>query len=93
VRADDQSVEVELIPGAVQVIDLPPGQTGVAELETRDGSWLGMRARRVAVQVGGGLGGLLVDTRELPLRLPERPERRRDLLAAWERPLWQEDER
>ncbi|MGZ3586060.1 MAG: hypothetical protein ACXVAP_02290 [Candidatus Limnocylindrales bacterium] len=93
VRADDQSVEVELIPGAVQVIDLPPGQTGVAELETRDGSWLGMRARRVAVQVGGGLGGLLVDTRELPLRLPERLERRRDLLAAWERPLWQEDER
>jgi hypothetical protein len=91
VRSNGQALEVELVPGAVQVVDLPPGQTGTVELEARDGSWLGMRARRVAVEVGGGLGGLLVDTRDLPLRLPERPERRRDLLAAWERPLWQED--
>lgn len=91
VRSNGHVLEVELVPGAVQVVDLPPGQTGTVELEARDGSWLGMRARRVAVEVGGGLGGLLVDTRDLPLRLPERPERRRDLLAAWERPLWQED--
>ena len=91
VRSHGQALEVELVPGAIQVVDLPPGQTGTVELEARDGTWLGMRAKRVAVEVGGGLGGLLVDTRELPLRLPERPERRRDLLAAWERPLWQED--
>ncbi len=36
----------------------------------------------------GGLGGLLVDLRDVPLRLPERADRRRDLLAAWQGALW-----
>jgi hypothetical protein len=38
--------------------------------------------------VPGGLGGLLVDLRDVPLRLPERPERRRELLEAWQESLW-----
>lgn len=92
VQSDGQAVEADLVPGAVQIIDLPPGRTGAAELETRDGAWLGVRARRIGIEVSGGLGGLLVDTRDVPLHLPERLERRRDLLAAWERPLWHPDE-
>ena len=46
------------------------------------------RLASAAVDVGGGLGGLLVDLRDVPLRLPERLERRRELLDAWQRALW-----
>jgi hypothetical protein len=69
-------------------VDLPPGVAARIELETREGTLLGGRDRRVELEVTGGLGGLLVDTREVPLRLPERAERRRVLLEAWERPVW-----
>jgi hypothetical protein len=86
--SDGATSQLELVPSAVQLVDLPPGVAATAELTTRDGAWLGVRARHFAVAVVGGLGGLLVDTREFPLRLPERPERRRDLLDAWQRPLW-----
>jgi len=85
---DGASDQVELVPGGVQLLDLPPGLVATAELTTRDGVWLGVRSHHLAVEVAGGLGGLLVDTREIPLRLPDRPERRRDLLDAWQRPLW-----
>ena len=40
------------------------------------------------MDVSGGLGGLLVDLRDVPLRLPERAERRRELLDAWQESLW-----
>jgi hypothetical protein len=80
--------QVELVPGGVQLVDLPPGVSATAELATRDGASVGIRARELAINVVGGLGGLLVDTREYPLTLPDRPERRRDLLDAWQRPLW-----
>lgn len=83
--------EVPVVPGDIEVVDLPPGLTATAELDLRDGAWLGMRARHISVDVGGGLGGLLVDTRDIPLRLPERSERRRDLLEAWQSPLWGDD--
>jgi hypothetical protein len=41
--------------------------------------------------VTGGLGGLLVDTRDVPLRLPDRVERRRAQLEAWEQAVWEAD--
>jgi hypothetical protein len=88
VRSPLGVTEVELVPGTLRSVDLPPGVTATAELETREGVWLGVRARHVALQVTGGLGGLLVDTREVPLRLPERSERRRALIESWERPMW-----
>jgi hypothetical protein len=88
VTSDGAVTELELVPGTVQLVDLPPGLAATAELETREGAWLGVRAKRIALDVAGGLGGLLVDTREIPLRLPERAERRRELLEAWQRPLW-----
>ncbi len=83
-----QRQEVELAPGGLHLVDLPPGMPAHVELEGREGGVLGLRSRRVALEVAGGLGGLLVDTREVPLRLPDRPERRRALLEAWERPVW-----
>jgi hypothetical protein len=72
----------------VRSFDLPPGLTATAELETREGVWLGVRTRHVALEVAGGLAGLLVDTRDVPLRVPERIERRRALIESWERPMW-----
>jgi len=77
-----------LVAGSVQVVDLPPGIAATAQLESADDLWVGVHARSVAIDVVGGLGGLLVDTRETPLRLPDRAERRRQLLESWERPLW-----
>lgn len=85
--SDGVSSEVALSAGAVRVVDLPPGSAATAELESED-LWLGVRARHVAVNVAGGLGGLLVDTRELPLRLPDRPDRRREMVESWEAALW-----
>ncbi len=80
--------ELDLVPGGLELVDLPAGQTATAEFRFRDPVILGSRGRRFAVDVSGGLGGLLIDLRDVPLRLPERPERRRRLLDAWQRALW-----
>ena len=44
-------------------------------------------------EVGGGLGGLLVDLRDIPLRLPDRAERRRAMLEAWQAAFWTSHDR
>jgi hypothetical protein len=78
----------ELVGGHVELVELPPGMTRTAELEFHDGVVLGGRGRRFALEVGGGLGGLLVDLRDIPLQLPEAADRRRELLAVWQRAAW-----
>ena len=83
-----QQHDLELSSGALRLLDLPPGVPARVEIELREGSLLGARNRRLTLDVTGGLGGLLVDTREIPLKLPDRSERRRALLEAWERPVW-----
>jgi hypothetical protein len=88
VHGRDGASELDLIPGGLELVDLPPGDRAVVELRFRDPVNLGARARHVAVEVAGGLGGLLVDLRDVPLHLPERPERRRELLDAWQEALW-----
>ena len=80
--------ETNLVPGGLELIDLPPGDVATAEFAFRDTVRLGARGRHFAVDVSGGLGGLLVDLRDVPLRLPERAERRRELLDAWQESLW-----
>ena len=88
VRGAAGSTELDLVPGGIELVDLPPGERAVVELRFRDPVTLGPRARQFAVEVTGGLGGLLVDLRDVPLRLPDRLERRRDLLTAWQSALW-----
>jgi hypothetical protein len=88
VRGDAGTSELDLVPGGLQLVDLPPGQLATAELSFRDQVDLGIRGRQFRLEVGGGLGGLLVDLRDVPLRLPERADRRRALLAAWQGALW-----
>ena len=88
VHASGSTTELELVPGGLELVDLAPGETAVAEFRFRDTVRLGVRGRHFAVDVGGGLAGLLVDLRDVPLRLPDRADRRRDLLAAWQTALW-----
>jgi hypothetical protein len=88
VHAADGPNEIALAPGGLELVDLPPGSTAVAEFTFRDRVRLGGKGRHFAIDVAGGLGGLLVDLRDVPLRLPDRADRRRDLLAAWQASLW-----
>jgi len=88
VHAGTGVTELDLVPGGLELVDLPPGQTAVAEFRFRDTVRLGTRGRHFAVDVAGGLGGLLVDLRDVPMRLPDRHERRRELLEAWQSSLW-----
>jgi hypothetical protein len=88
VHAESGVTELDLVPGGLELVDLPPGQTAVAEFRFRDTVRLGTRGRHFAVDVAGGLGGLLVDLRDVPMRLPERREPRRELLDAWQRSMW-----
>lgn len=83
----------DLAAGDVAFVDLAPGDQALATLEFRDAVRVGHRARRVAVPVSGGVAGLAVDLRDVPLRLPERRDRRRAALAAWGELAWPGDER
>jgi hypothetical protein len=88
IHAADGPNRLDLSPGGLELVDLPPGATAVAEFRFRDRVRLGGKGRHFAIDVAGGLGGLLVDLRDVPLRLPDRADRRRDLLAAWQASLW-----
>ena len=46
-----------------------------------------------AMEVSGGLGGLIVDTRPIPLELPDGGEARRSAIEAWEAPVWAASDR
>ena len=86
-------VEMELGAGRLALVDLPPGESGEATMVFRAPVDLGTRGRRFAVRATGGLAGLVVDLRDIPLRLPERADARRDLLVRWEAALWPERDR
>jgi len=88
VRSDGRSQERELVPGGLEIVDVPPGQLASAELEFREPVTVGTRGRKFGIEVSGGLAGLIVDLRDVPLRLPEGSDRRRDQLAEWQRSLW-----
>jgi hypothetical protein len=69
-------------------MDLPPGERASIVVEAAEPIRLGSAGRRIALDVAGGIGGVLVDLRDVPLRLPERRESRRDLLVRWQELAW-----
>ena len=84
VHRTDGSTRLDLMPGGLALIDLPPGTSAVAEFTFRDTVRLGARGRHFAIDVTGGLGGLVVDLRDVPLRLPDRADLRGELLESWQ---------
>jgi hypothetical protein len=84
---------LRLDPGQLQLVDLPPGVVARLGIDPGDGSLLGVQGRTITMEVSGGLGGLFVDTRSIPLDLPESGEARRSALADWETPAWAGSER
>jgi len=77
-----------LASGMLRLLELPPGAPATVELEMRDGRFGRTRVKRLGFETSGGLGGLLIDTRGVPLRLPARSERRREVVAQWQRSPW-----
>jgi len=90
---DGMSRRHDLTAGVLAFLDLAPGVAAKAAFEFRETARMGRRTRRVAVPVAGGAAGLLVDLRDVPLRLPDRRDRRRALLAAWSAQAWPVDDR
>lgn len=84
----DGPARIELDPGGIGFVDLPPGLVGRADFSFRDAVDLGGRGRRFGIDIAGGLGGLLVDLRGIPLALPARSDRRRELLRGWQDAVW-----
>jgi len=87
-RVGGAESSLPLIAGGLELFDLPPGQQAEAVISFKDPVVLGARGKRFAVDVAGGLGGLLVDLRGVPLTLPENPDQRRLRVDAWQRAMW-----
>jgi hypothetical protein len=83
--------QISLEPDQLRLVDLPPGIVARLEIDPEDGSILGVQGQRLTLEVSGGLGGLLLDTRAIELPLPASGESRRSQLAAWEAPVWATD--
>jgi hypothetical protein len=79
---------LRLDPGRLQLVDLPPGITARVGIDPGEGSILGSEGGLITMEVSGGLGGLFVDTRPIPLELPAGGEARRTELETLEVPVW-----
>ncbi len=90
---DGQAVRRDLVAGELAFLELGPGVQAEARFAFPEAVRFGRRTRHMTVPVTGGLAGLIVDLRDVPLRLPERRDRRRTLLADWSALAWPGDER
>jgi hypothetical protein len=85
--------ELPLASDELRLVDLPPGIVARLDVDPGQGAVLGVEGRRFRLEVSGGLGGLLIDTRPIPLELPSSPEQRRATLESWEAAAWLGTER
>lgn len=83
----------DLTPGELAFLDLPPGSPGELHFEFSEPVRLGKRTRLVRVPIAGGLAGVVLDLRDVPLNLPDRRDRRRSRLADWGALAWPRDDR
>jgi hypothetical protein len=80
--------EIRLVPGSLERVEVPAGVQASVVLDAAEAVRLGSAGRRMSVEVAGGVGGLLIDLRDVPLRLPDRREARRELLLRWQEAAW-----
>lgn len=83
----------DLAAGDLTFVHLPAGVAGAATIEFPEVVRLGKRTRNVTAPVSGGLAGLMIDLRDVPLSLPDRRDRRRSRLAEWGARAWPKDDR
>jgi hypothetical protein len=78
---------VDVKQGALEVLPLPAGQPARLHLQPLQRSDVGMGSagRGGGLRVVGGALGVVIDARGRPLRLPDDPAHRRDLIKKW---LW-----
>jgi hypothetical protein len=71
--------------GTIEILQLPLGQNAQLQLQPLHRADVGMGGpgRGGKLRVVGGALGVIVDARGRPLRLPNDPALRRDLVAKW----------
>lgn len=83
---DGSDARVEVKFGGLEILPLNMGQTARLSLQPLNRSDIGNGpGRNAAIQVAGGVMGVVIDARGRPLSLPEDPVRRRELFKKW---LW-----
>jgi hypothetical protein len=85
--------QLPLDAGQLHLVDLPPCIVARLEVDPGQGAILGVERQRFRLEASGGLGGLLIDTRAIPLEWPGGGEQRRALLERWEEPIWMGSDR
>jgi len=82
---DKHEVNLEVKNGSLEMIKLPPGQTGTLYLTPlhRFDVGLGGPGRGGNLKVIGGALGVVIDARGRPLRLSADPGRRREMHKKW----------
>jgi hypothetical protein len=82
---DGREVPVEVKQGSIEVLPLPAGQSAKLHLTPLQRYDVGMggAGRGGGLRVVGGALGVIVDARGRPLKMPEDPARRRDLIRKW----------
>ena len=83
---DGTEARAEVKFGGLEILPLAMGQTARLSLQPLQRSDVGNGpGRNAAVQVAGGVMGVVIDARGRPLTLPDDAVRRRELLKKW---LW-----
>jgi len=83
---DGSEARAEVKFGGLEILPLGMGQTARLALHPLHRSDIGNGpGRTAAVQVAGGVMGVVIDARGRPLALPQDPVRRRELFKKW---LW-----
>jgi hypothetical protein len=83
---DKHETNREVKYGTLEVIKLPPGQSGTLQLTPlhRFDTGLGGPGRGGSLKVIGGALGGVIDARGRPLRFSADPGRRRDMHKKWQ---------
>lgn len=86
IKTDDGEISVNY--GDMARIPLATGEKKKMIIETERRFYIGPnKERKLEVEVGGGVVGVIVDARGRPLKLPDEMERRIDKLSSWHKAL------